>query len=411
MRSLDGVHALTNRRSQVWPVDDATYGRKADPKSEKKRGGLAKIWRFIVSNKSEITLSSRTRSLKNEDDAPLAPPPPLSYLVDRRQGDVNHSPARHSSTPSLPSTSPRNVVFSPSLSNGTAPSSLIPSPSSPRPPTDGDTLIGSPEQADADDVGRGPFSKTMHSVTSETESRQAGAQNPSVVTTATSTNLRPQPPPSPRPHSVVPEKSLPPLPPDIDTSTYLTVPNQNLRPQLSPASDPRDIGLGVQPPQTDYRDGDVNRKSFFGDPVRPDFGNQANGWEERRVAGQRYDEFGESRYVGASRLVQDQPGVQTSPARRRSKFGFPNLLPKKTPPPQPRTTFSPQDYFTVRSHDGDDMLSNGYATSISKHSATSTGTPKMSLTTRKNIEERVTQDREFIAYRYPSGDQGLEVQR
>jgi hypothetical protein len=285
---------------------------------------------------------------------------------------------------------------------------MIPSPSSPRPTTDGDVLLNSPEQGDADDAGRGPFSRTLHSVTSETDSRQAGAQNASTVTTVTSMNLRPQRPSSPQ--SMVREKSLPPLPPDTDTSPYLTVPNQNSR---TPASDPRDAGPGVQPTQADYRDGDVSRKSFIGEPVRPDFGNQVNGGEERRVVGQRYDEFGESRYVGASRPLQDQPfpTLQTSPARRRSKFGFPNFLPKKTPSSQPKTTFTPQDYFTIRSHDGDDVLSNGYATSISKHSATSIGTPKMSLATRKNIEERVTQDREFIAYRYPSGDQGLEAQR
>ena len=65
----------------------------------------------------------------------------------------------------------------------------------------------------------------------------------------------------------------------------------------------------------------------------------------------------------------------------------------------------------------DDVATNGYAASTSRHSAisASTNTPspnlRMSVTSRKALEELVHQDADFVAYRYPSSDQRLDLLR
>ena len=65
----------------------------------------------------------------------------------------------------------------------------------------------------------------------------------------------------------------------------------------------------------------------------------------------------------------------------------------------------------------DDVATNGYAASTSRHSAisasTNTQSPnlRMSVTSRKALEELVQQDPEFVAYRYPSNDQRLDLLR
>jgi hypothetical protein len=63
----------------------------------------------------------------------------------------------------------------------------------------------------------------------------------------------------------------------------------------------------------------------------------------------------------------------------------------------------------------DDMTTNGYTTSTSRHSALSSNPPnsglRMSVTSRKALEELVQQDPDFVAYRYPSSDQRLDLLR
>ncbi|KIJ93721.1 hypothetical protein K443DRAFT_684250 [Laccaria amethystina LaAM-08-1] len=68
-------------------------------------------------------------------------------------------------------------------------------------------------------------------------------------------------------------------------------------------------------------------------------------------------------------------------------------------------------------HNGqDDPAINGYPTSTSRHSALSMGASnntnlRMSVTSRKALEELVAQDPDFVAYRYPSNDQQLDLFR
>ena len=93
----------------------------------------------------------------------------------------------------------------------------------------------------------------------------------------------------------------------------------------------------------------------------------------------------------------------------RSKLA--SLLGKKISRSPESTLPYHREYGTARSltRDGEDVLSNGgYATSASRHSALSTA-PRMSVTSRRAIDELVAQDPDFIAYRYPSTDQGLEL--
>lgn len=60
----------------------------------------------------------------------------------------------------------------------------------------------------------------------------------------------------------------------------------------------------------------------------------------------------------------------------------------------------------------DEVLTNGYATSTSRHSALSTAAgQRMSVVSRKALEELVSQDTEFVAYRYPSNEQRLDLLR
>jgi hypothetical protein len=56
------------------------------------KGGLAKIWRMISGHRPDVALGTRSRSAKVDEYGPLAPPPPLSYLVDRRPGELKRDP-------------------------------------------------------------------------------------------------------------------------------------------------------------------------------------------------------------------------------------------------------------------------------------------------------------------------------
>ena len=152
-----GLSNTPNPRANLisWPQHGNPDPRKvSSPTPEekrKKKKGLAKIWSIVTGSspgpKSEHSYSKST-DLKvtggnqvygiADDDYPLAPPPPLSYLVDR-DGGGNRS-RRHSSTPCLPGTvgqQPGKSLPRPPSQQGyngvptsppTAPSSALPSP-------------------------------------------------------------------------------------------------------------------------------------------------------------------------------------------------------------------------------------------------------------------------------------------
>lgn len=148
-------------------------------------------------------------------------------------------------------------------------------------------------------------------------------------------------------------------------------------------------------------------------------------FDGRRSLGPRYDEFGLSRRsLGRLEHVQEHPTRSASPApstKRKSKFGFASFLGKKQPIQKQESTQddSRLQFPSMRQFDyeaQDDPAINGYATSTSRHSALSMGASnnpnlRMSITSRKALEELVAQDPDFVAYRYPSNDQQLDLLR
>ncbi|KAJ7783179.1 hypothetical protein B0H16DRAFT_1495735 [Mycena metata] len=429
-RVTSPVDLGTARRSQLWPTmeQDPQSGQPAPEKTKKKKKGFAKIWGIVTGSSKQQTSDSREPSQsyeRTEDDTPLAPPPPLSYLVNRGRATDG---GRHSSTPSLPSSSPRPGLSSPGMSPPTAPSSILPSPASSRGPD-----IEIVEQRKSNDEDQYPSDDTIgksqtvgtrnvHPVTSEPDMRRASQSPPPQMPGLPIGAARP------RPDSVMSfrDKSLPPLPmealghpPDARPRTVMSYTQPP--PGSGPAHD-------FVPPQAPFRTAEMRRQSFGGLSSRPAVGlqtvpvTQPVDFDPRRPFGARYDEYGLSRRsLGRLDNLQEHPAVRNSPApstmKRRSRFGLSALLGKKSSQNKPEVNMmynGAQNFPTMRSSgsDGPDEVPNGYATtSTSRHSAFSMGGPRMSVTSRKALEELVAQDADFVAYRYPSNDQHLDILR
>ncbi|KAF8798729.1 hypothetical protein BYT27DRAFT_7228310 [Phlegmacium glaucopus] len=432
----------TPRRSQIWPpteLDDINQSRITnEDKTKKKKGGLAKIWRIVTgSGKSENTPRDVLQKTEgNDDDLPLAPPPPLSYLVDRGPTDLLSGGPRHASTPSLPSvTSAKFGLSSAGMSPPTAPSSILPSPTSLRPPGPDIEIVDS--------------GSTNNDGNANDQDHKFGQDDPSgknqnviwrsMQPTAPEPETRPQTKTnSPRPGlnntgaaraiSFSREKSLPPLP-----AGELPAPvvSSDLRPRTLYTYDPRQLPPGSRPahdflpPQAPFRTVDVRRQSFGGTSSRPNLRTQTMPvskpveFDAHRPFGLHYDEF------GISRRSLESPFQAVSPlplAKRKSKFGLSSLLGKRQNKREQQQSMqeNPGHQFPTIGYSPyetqDDVTTNGYATS-SRHSAisTSTNTPnpnlRISVTSRKALEELVQQDADFVAYRYPSNDQRLDLLR
>ena len=239
------------------------------------------------------------------------------------------------------------------------------------------------------------------------------------------------------------DKSLPPLPGDggVEFPNVHQYPLPEMRPQTVFTYDPRTIVDGLSPPQAPFRTAETRRQSFGGVGSKPQFSHTmpANG---ARVYGrgavpsflaeEKYGEF------GMPQRVQYQygqwPGAQYSQGslavpgdkmkKRKSKFGLGNLFGRKShdlgahpivggaPMPvnaeyaayAPRASHGEMPFEAVMPHGG----MSGYASPMSTSAHTA---PRMSVMSRKNIDELVDQDPDFIAYRYPSNDQQLDLMR
>ena len=429
----------TPRRSQIWPpteLDDISQSQiSSEGKTKKKKGGLAKIWRIVTgSGKSEATHTRDVlqKAVGNDDDLPLAPPPPLSYLVDRGPTDLHSGSLRLTSTPSLPSVTSAKIGLSSSgMSPPTAPSSILPSPTSLRPAgpeievvdshntnNDGNAHDQDYKQDDVSGKNQNVIWRPMQPNTPEPDIRsQTKADSHSFNNNGEARAI-----PCSR------EKSLPPLPPGELPAQVLP---SDFRPrtlytydphQLPPGSRPADDFL---PPQAPFRSADVRRQSFGGISSRPNLPiqtmpiNKPVGFDTRRSFGPHYDEFGISRRsLGRLEHVQEKPNRAPSPfplTKRKSKFALSSLLGKKQDKQSVQENYGQSSAIGYSLYDTqDDATTNGYAASASRHSAisTSTNTPspnlRMSVTSRKALEELVQQDAEFVAYRYPSNDQRLD---
>lgn len=349
-----GSNAPTLRIGETWPAmgpnADQAVGLQAQPPAEdsrstKKPKGFKKIWKIVTKGTSKSSANdangrNRSKSLErlgnavpllspgpgNEDDQPLAPPPPLSYLVGRESGGMSSGGGgmgmmaqgrRHVSTPSLPSTA-SNAFSTYAPSPPTAPSSLVPSPTSSR-PGDKDGLVGVPHvntlpnaagnvSSSSPNQGQNEgFRLTSGHIGMDMDERiPSGDSQPedfrgrttrSSSRTLSSFNGPVTPGTSPsqqtRPSSSVlrRDKSLPPLPPESSSVEFPNAPSemmlnnnslrpesgnmrQDIRPQTvftyAPMTMSPDVpsgngnGNGLMPPKAAFRTAEARRQSFGG---------------------------------------------------------------------------------------------------------------------------------------------------
>ncbi|KAI0332331.1 hypothetical protein GY45DRAFT_494596 [Cubamyces sp. BRFM 1775] len=435
----------TLRASQSWPrAETSPEPVVSSVPTTKKKSGFKKIWKLVTgSSKSVAKVASQSKSVdRHEDDMPLAPPPPLSYLVDREGGAGSR---RHVSTPSLLSTMSPNQFSQFAPSPPTAPSSALPSPTSSRYPVleekssgeahkdqvkqemEPDHRISAFELGPSNDGGSPDLEargRTTHS-----SSKTLSSLGPATPGTS---------PPTNRPQSTIlrRDKSLPPLPGD-STVEFPNPPIPEMRPQtmydLLQSSGPMSAGLA--PPQAPFRRPDARRQSFGGMASMPHPAVQSLPSRSPYSRGtlnvppflaeEKYAEFGAST-PALTQWGGAPPGkrAMTTPSKpkyRRSKFGLSSLFGKKsveTDRDSPVLTpgisggsVEPSDYNPYRSSASDqrdEPSFSGYSGPGSAHSSTA---PRMSVVSKKTIAELVDQDPEFVAYRYPSSEQRLEVMR
>lgn len=434
--SAQPVELNTPRRSQIWQATEPVDLTNPSGKHGKKQNGLSRIWRLVTGSvKGNLSPSRDVRRSVDrlEDDFPLAPPPPLSYLVDRRNGDLFMSNGRHSSTPSLPSSTSNKIIGPlPGMSPPTPPSSTLPSPISSR-----------PYGVDVDHVrvnNSGNFDDQEVQVHDETSPRNKPFGIRKVHPTASEPDIRGQlandsPPPVPQlppsmpniaPPLLLREKSLPPLPVEAVVARDRAV--TEIRPRTMHSDDPRSAGLGFPSLYAPIRSFDVRRQSFGGMSSRPNLQSMHMRSQDRGFFGLRYDEFGLSRRsLGRLEYAEKRP-AQTTPlqthTKRKNNF-FISLLGRKhrdsqlhSPSLQDSNADLCQQFPPIRrsgSGGQEEVGLNGYATSTSRHSALSMGGAylpyRVSLASRKALEELVSQDHDFVAYRYPSNDQQLDLLR
>ena len=473
---------MSSLRANLMPPsqpDNADHRKISSPTPEekrKKKKGFAKIW-SIVTGSSPGPKSDHNHSksadfkvpggnqvyVTADDDYPLAPPPPLSYLVDR-DGGGNRS-RRHSSTPCLPGTAGQHpnqsLPQSPNQQgyNGTptspptAPSSALPSPVSLRmPPSTNDAPVfvaaGYPEQEN-----------DLHQQQLMVERSFIPPSN-SGISSPRSASPLPQ-----RPHTIFlsRDKNLPPLPPnEIPSVGFPPVsdPTAASRPQTMYASleGPRHVippmttvtenfgGMNedpnmFDPPQVAFRS-DGRTQSFEGmerprvigpNPFDTPRGTRQNGTYTQAngnfnayytyhgngnsVGGDAYGEFGNSRTsLGWLEDMQRSPrppsqtqshrgrmgSVETTgtgarsktPSKRKSRFGLANMFGKK------------KDETSGGEDEGDSVMYSMPSSEAHQfpYNDGRASAARMSVTSRKAIQQLVEQDPEFVAYRYPSND-------
>lgn len=468
-----------------WPQHGNSDLRKvSSPTPEekrKKKKGLAKFWSMVTGStprpKSEYNHSKSAGLMVNsgnqvygttDDDYPLAPPPPLSYLVDRDGG--GNRPRRHSSTPCLPGTvgqQPNQTLpQSPSQQgsilhdqqqgyNGiptspAAPSSALPSPISLRmPPAVSDTpalvTTGLSEQEN-DPQQQQPMGERTFIPPSNSD-----------VSSPRSTSPLPQ-----RPHTIAlgRDKNLPPLPPNESSSigfpsapdiasasrpqtmyatldsprhvapTMATV-NENLSemngdptlfgpPHIAFRSDGRieSFGgmekprvLGPNPCDTP-RGARLNGPTSYGYP-HPNGGsfNAYNTYPGNGggIMGDAYGEFGNSRTSLSwwEDMQKSQP-PQSRPQSHRGRMSSVETTGTGTRSKSPTKRKSRFGLASMFGKKKDEMSGgeDGESDSVKYGKASSDAHQfqRRSINPSKTVQRLVEQDPEFLAYRYPSND-------
>ncbi|EIN12008.1 hypothetical protein PUNSTDRAFT_50784 [Punctularia strigosozonata HHB-11173 SS5] len=403
-------------RYPAYDAERAASMAKEAEKQAKKKKGLAKFWRIVTGSYKSKPSPNQARSLeKPEDDLPLAPPPPLSYLVDRGSGDHRHV----SSMPSLPSTSTANYsVASPAmtLSPATAPSSLVPSPVSSR-KSAGEHLHSDGEGNGLSDQDSTPGEDRSRAAPAAGTSQEVGGRgriSPNSRREVLSSLDIPLYANAARPGSMIRrDKSLPPLPPEA-RSRHPTSLGGDMRPTTVFTYDPRQAPFEgsstvheLAQPQAPFRTAETRRQSFGGMATRPQMAQTLPATRAPSAARpEAYDEFGSA---AAFNQANGSAFSLRTPKKRRSKFGLVSFLGKKSVGHEPEPAPVPE-FPLIRSSSSDarheGMINAGYAGAASPVSI-----PRMSVTSRKALEDLVDQDREFVAYRYPSDGQEVELLR
>jgi len=220
----------------------------------------------------------------------------------------------------------------------------------------------------------------------------------------------------PRPMSVMSlDKNLPPLPsgeheppmasPPPDRRSF-AVPNATLPMAAYPHN-----AHALAAPNPGFRSEDAaRRQSFSGIASRPALLPRGAGLGNG-TPGVRYDDFGASRHS----LAAFEP-APSGTAKRRSRFGIGALLGRKekssggeqhrrdmSSATMPGTGSRELNYDAFAGHIGAPSVSMSMSERSSQH-----GLP---LPSRRVLDELVPQDPDFIAYRYPSRDERLDLSR
>ncbi|KAH8119587.1 hypothetical protein DFH11DRAFT_1723091 [Phellopilus nigrolimitatus] len=465
-----GSNAPSLRASGQWPrraslsVDCPVQPSDSDnrPKAKKKRG-LAKIWCLVTGSHKNAKEGDAQRgngrevqSTERSEDEPLAPPPPLSYLVNRttpRERSMSAASRRTSIPPAAVAPPPSTALPTPTSIRNTwlEPSNHVLPAHAEEVYSNGNGYLGSDLEPP----------RGIHSALSEPDIRQRvqEQQQPPQHMRA---------PSSPRPISVYSlHKSLPPLPNEIPSSPVdAPRPKTMYDVSMSPQDDREPQTL--ETPQPFFRR-DVRRQSFGGMSSRPDApatfpldsgragARSALAMQDAYAYAQvpppspsPYAEMGvaaPSRSLGRLGYGSGDEGADKALGKRRSRFGLASLLGKMTgaagrnsqssggsggdasarlsgvgaaPPAMANRDAETMLPSSSESHvDGSPGATAEYGagggSSRSRHTglAVTGGGPasRMSVASRRAIEELVDQDPNFVAYRYPSVEQNIALLR
>jgi len=425
---------------EKWPRNENKERRHPEiPSStspKKKKRGIGRLWKIITgsSAKAEETAHATGRPSHEleDEDLPLAPPPPLSYLVNRSSAQSERSmnvigSGRHVSMPSLSfsngghqprSNSVRSTVGV-SLSSPSDQSSTLPSPTELRFPyrdSGGDSREDAHYDEDNDTINR---KKSIGLDMSPSRPFIANISEPNFHANAAvqasprkGSSFSPLAPPvktycpqQVRHISVSSlDKSLPPLPlddPDVPTAKSYNdrsrdhLPSQTTMPLASYEQ------RAFSTPNAGYRFEDAaRRQSFNGLTSRSALPLGAG---RASIPGVAYNEFGDSRHS----LAVFHP-IPNATSKRKSRFGLSSLLGRKEPSSKHRRDASATTLPNARSHPRN---SDGFLGQTRSSLSEQSSFQPMLQASRRTLEERVLQESDFLAYRYPSKDERLDLSR
>ena len=418
---------------------------------KKKRHGLGRLWKIITGSPSkthELAGVDLGPPHVEEEDLPLAPPPPLSYLVNRGSTQSERSvnmvgQGRHVSMPSLTLSSgahhPRSSSVPSgvgvSLSSPSDQSSILPSPTEVRfpyyPHSSGDEREDGACEEDADQLLKKQGSLNMTPLRSnffnisepdlQTSSplpmsmlapplpQPTGTGNSS--SSLVPTIKIPSVPATPPIGTLILDKSLPPLPHGAHESPNTSPPPDRPRSFAVPRATLPMASYGHHPqrelsaPNPSFHAEDAaRRQSFNGLASRPSLPRGAG---KGSIPGMRYDDFGASRHS----VAVFEP-VPNSTTKRKSRFGFGSLLGRngkhsKGHRQHASVTTTPSSRSRQGSFDAFASHVPAPTPSISERSLSQQG---LSMS-RRPLDELVPREPDFVAYRYPSKDERLDLSR